>query len=66
MKKLISLIIPCYNEEEGLNILHSALDDVAKKMEEYDFDTINDKNSEILITSFFLPLRLFDLRQLLR
>lgn len=39
MKKLISLIIPCYNEEEGLDILYPALDRVASQMEAgYDFE----------------------------
>lgn len=48
MKKLISLIIPCYNEEEGLGILYSALDDVSKKMENYDFEYlfINDGSKD--------------------
>ena len=39
MKKLISLIIPCYNEEAGLDILYNALNRVAKDMEAgYDFE----------------------------
>lgn len=39
MKKVISLIIPCYNEEAGLDILYEALNQVAKDMEvEYDFE----------------------------
>ena len=39
MKKLISLIIPCYNEEEGLEILYSALVQVSLQMEAgYDFE----------------------------
>lgn len=39
MKKVISLIIPCYNEEAGLDILYNALNQVAKDMEAgYDFE----------------------------
>ena len=48
MKKLISLIIPCYNEEEGLSILYSALSEVSAKMEAYDFEFlfINDGSKD--------------------
>ncbi len=48
MKKLISLIIPCYNEEEGLDILYSALVDVAGQMENYEFEYlfINDGSKD--------------------
>lgn len=39
MKKLISLIIPCFNEEAGLDILFEALNKVAEDMESgYDFE----------------------------
>ena len=39
MKKLISLIIPCYNEEEGLAILYPELVRVSSQMEAgYDFE----------------------------
>lgn len=57
MRKLISLIIPCYNEEAGLGILYKALTEVSDKMSEYDFEYlfINDgsKDSTLdLITEF--------------
>ena len=37
MKK-VSLIIPCYNEEEVLGILHEELKKVTGKMPKYDFE----------------------------
>lgn len=37
MKK-ISLIIPCYNEEEALPFFYPAIDDVSRKMENYEFE----------------------------
>ena len=57
MRKLISLIIPCYNEEAGLGILYKALTEVSANMSEYDFEYlfINDgsKDSTLdLITEF--------------
>ena len=57
MRKLISLIIPYYNEEAGLGILYKALTEVSAKMSEYDFEYlfINDgsKDSTLdLITEF--------------
>ena len=39
MKKLISLIIPCFNEEESLHIILNELDKVDKELESnYDFE----------------------------
>lgn len=38
MKKLISLVIPCYNEEESLNILYDALVEVSEQMDQYDME----------------------------
>ena len=48
MKKLISLIIPCYNEEEGLDILYPALAEVSVQMMNYDFEYlfINDGSKD--------------------
>ena len=34
----ISLIIPCYNEEDTIKILYDALIEVAQSMTEYDFE----------------------------
>ncbi len=36
MKKTITLIVPCYNEEASLPIFYSAVCDVAQQMSEYD------------------------------
>ena len=53
-KKKISLIIPCYNEEEVLGILHEELKKVTGKMSKYDFEFLfvndgsKDKTLEIL------------------
>lgn len=48
MKKLISLIIPCYDEEAGLNILYRALQDVSEQLPNYDFEFlfINDGSKD--------------------
>ena len=53
-KKKISLIIPCYNEEEVLGILHEELKKFTGKMPKYDFEFLfvndgsKDKTLEIL------------------
>ncbi|MBR2022963.1 MAG: glycosyltransferase family 2 protein [Clostridia bacterium] len=36
----ISLIIPCYNEEESLPALYTAIQDVAKTMKKYEFELL--------------------------
>lgn len=48
MKKLISLIIPCYNEEAGLDILYKALQDASEQLPNYDFEFlfINDGSKD--------------------
>ncbi len=38
MKKKISLIIPCYNEEQVLQILYNELKNVSSQMSDYDFE----------------------------
>ena len=38
MNKLISLIVPCYNEEPSIDILYKALDKVTLKLSSYDFE----------------------------
>lgn len=39
-KKLISLIIPCYNEEESIKICYNEINKVIEKMSEQDFEII--------------------------
>lgn len=48
MKKLISLIIPAYNEEKSLENLFPRLDKIAKQQQKYDFDFlfVNDGSSD--------------------
>ena len=40
MKKLVSLVVPCYNEEEALPILIAELNRVANSIEGYEFEYI--------------------------
>ena len=53
--KIISFIIPCYNEEESLPILYSRLNDVSKEIKDYETEFIfvndgsKDKTEEIII-----------------
>ena len=39
MKKLISIVIPCYNEEENIEILVDVVEKIMSK-NEYDYDLI--------------------------
>ncbi|MGN1157414.1 MAG: glycosyltransferase family 2 protein [Agathobacter sp.] len=39
-KKLISIVVPCYNEEQTLPILYPELNKVAEQMSEYDFEYV--------------------------
>ncbi len=51
---LISLVVPCYNEEEALPFLYSALCDVRKEMTGYDFEFVfvndgsRDKTADVI------------------
>ncbi|MBQ4271408.1 MAG: glycosyltransferase family 2 protein [Clostridiales bacterium] len=51
---LISLIVPCYNEEEALPFLYDALCDVRKQLDSYDFEFIfindgsRDRTSDVI------------------
>ena len=53
-KKLISLIVPCYNEEESLPLFYEATDKLMKKMNYVDFELLfindgsKDKTLEII------------------
>lgn len=53
-KDLISIIIPCFNEEDTINIFHKEVDKITKKMKNVDFefmfidDGSQDKTLEIL------------------
>ena len=48
MKKLITIIIPAYNEEKVLPLLFKRLDNLAKNNEGYDFEFlfINDGSKD--------------------
>ena len=35
--KIIDIVVPCYNEQECITLLYSAVDDVFKKINEYDY-----------------------------
>ena len=39
-KKLISIVVPCYNEEQTLPIIYPELNKVAEQMEEYAFEYV--------------------------
>ena len=47
MKK-VSIIIPCYNEEEALNIVHEAIVQEMEQLKEYDYELllVNDGSSD--------------------
>ena len=51
-KKLISIVVPCYNEEPTLPILYSELNKVAEQMSEYDFEYVfvNDGSKDKTLT----------------
>ena len=38
MNNLISLIIPCYNEEESIPVLHEELCRVSRQLSDYEFE----------------------------
>ena len=40
MKKLISILIPCYNEAQSLPILISKLEDIANNLKQYDWEIL--------------------------
>ena len=54
MKKLLSVIVPCYNEEETIDIFYKEITKVSQKMKDIDFEYIfvndgsSDKTLEIL------------------
>ena len=38
MKKLISAVVPCFNEQEALPLFYSAIAEVASRLPEADFE----------------------------
>lgn len=54
MNKTVSIILPCYNEEESLPLYFKACDPIIQKIEDYDFDFVivddgsKDKTSEVM------------------
>ena len=54
MKEKISIIVPCYNEEESLPIFYKEIDKISKEMKSVDFEFLfindgsKDKTLEIL------------------
>ena len=39
-KSLISVIVPCYNEESGLSVFYTELSNVINNIENYSFEII--------------------------
>jgi len=63
MKKLISIVIPCFNEEENIEIIYSRLSDEMSKLNAYDFEVIFIDNSSTDSTVEILKkIALSDLR----
>ena len=54
MKKILSIIVPCYNEEQALPFFYQEIDKVSKELKELNFELIfvndgsNDKTLEVL------------------
>ena len=48
MKRTVTLIVPCYNEEESLPIFYRAADEVMDSLPDYDFTLllVNDGSSD--------------------
>ena len=40
MKKLISIIVPCYNEEENITVFYKEVNNISKKLKKYNFEFI--------------------------
>ena len=55
-KELISLIVPCFNEEEAIPVFYTETDKITKKMKDIDFEFLfindgsKDKTLEVLET----------------
>ena len=54
MKKKVSVVIPCYNEEENIDLIIEAVEEQFKKLPQYDFEIIvidncsQDKSRELI------------------
>ena len=54
MKKILSIIVPCYNEEQALPFFYQEIDKVSKELKELNFEFIfvndgsKDKTLEVL------------------
>ena len=55
MKKLISIVIPCFNEQESIPYFYNEVDKISKKMSEVNFEFLfvddgsTDNNSKRII-----------------
>lgn len=54
MKEKISIIVPCYNEEESLPVFYKEIDKVSKQMKEVDFEFlfVNDGSNDKTLEEF--------------
>lgn len=52
MEKLVSILVPCYNEQESLPYLYKAVDDVMKRLPKYEWELlfVNDGSKDNTMT----------------
>ncbi len=53
-KKLVTILVPAYNEEEVLNMLYDRLQKLMDENEGYDFEVLLVKMTEVKIKHFKL------------